>query len=86
MRDIGMPLRDAVQGQEVSIVTRETNLAPDVLVTWWTDERETDQEHIGLMVCEWAEPIVTLLSDSIPKAERNRLSVDHHIDGVVVEH
>ena len=28
----------------------KTNLSPDVLVTRWTDEGETDQEHVGLGV------------------------------------
>lgn len=60
-------------------------LGLDVVEGWWGDDREADEEDVGLWIGEWAETVVIFLSGSIPKSERNWLSIDHHRGGVVVE-
>ena len=50
------------------------------------DEGEGDEEDVGLRVRERTQPVVILLPRGIPKAEVDRLAVDHHVRRVVVEH
>ena len=49
-------------------------------------EGEGDEEDVGLRVRERTQPVVILLPRGIPKAEVDRLAVDHHVRRVVVEH
>jgi hypothetical protein len=64
----------------------QTYFGPDVFVTRGANEGETNQKDVGLGVGQWAEPVVVLLSSSIPQPERDGLSVDHDICRVIVEH
>ena len=63
-----------------------TDLRPHVLVAWRADEREANQENVGLRVRQWAKTIVVLLTSSIPEGQLNMLSVDLYIGDVVLEH
>lgn len=67
-------------------VTACTHLCSYVLVTWWTDKRETNQEHICLGIREGTESVVIFLTGGIPEPERYGLSIHHDIGGVVVKH
>ena len=50
------------------------------------DEGEGDEDDVGLRVRERTQPGGILLPRGIPKAEVDRLAVDHHVRRVVVEH
>ena len=65
--------------------TKQTNFGLDVIERGGADDGKADQENIGLGVRERSQPVVILLSSGIPKAETDRLSVDHNTSGVVVE-
>ena len=65
--------------------TKQTNLGLYVIERGGADDGKADQENIGLGVRERSQPVVILLSSGIPKAETDRLSVDHNTSGVVVE-
>jgi len=50
------------------------------------DDGEANEEDIGLGVGQRAETVIILLASGIPQAKVNRLSVDHNVGRVVVEH
>ena len=50
------------------------------------DDREADEEDVGLGVRERAETVVILLTGSIPETQVDGLAVDHHVGAVVVKH
>jgi hypothetical protein len=49
------------------------------------NDREADEENIGLWVGQRAETIVIFLTGCIPKPQVDRLPVDHHVRAVVVK-
>eukprot|EP00964_Phaeocystis_antarctica_P141558 scaffold106618_cov77-Phaeocystis_antarctica.AAC.4 len=56
-----------------------------VLVRGAADEREGDEEDVGLRVAEGAQPVIVLLPCRVPQAQVDRLAVHHHVGRVVVE-
>jgi len=50
------------------------------------DDRETDEEDVGLRIGEGSESIVIFLSSSIPETKIDRFVIDHDVRRVVVEH
>lgn len=62
-----------------------TYLGFHVIEGWRADDRETDQEDVGLRVGEGSEAVVIFLSGGIPQSEADRPAVDHHAGRVVVE-
>lgn len=65
---------------------RGSHLGPDVLETGRADDREADEEDVGLRVTERSQAVIILLSSRVPQSEVDRLAVDHDIRRVVVEH
>lgn len=61
-------------------------LSTDVFIRCWADKGEADQEDIRLWVREWPQPVVILLSSSIPKPQIYRLAVNHHVGRIVIKH
>lgn len=57
----------------------------DVIEGWRADNRETDQEDVGLRVGERSEAIVVFLSGGIPQSQANRSAIDHHAGRVIVK-
>lgn len=65
---------------------RETAyLGSNVVKRWRADDREANQEDVGLRVRERSQAVVIFLSSSIPKSQANWLAIDHHTSGVIVE-
>jgi hypothetical protein len=64
---------------------RATHLSPDVLETRRADNREANEENVGLGVTQRPQAIVVLLSGRVPQAEVDGLAVDHDVCRVVVE-
>lgn len=62
-----------------------TDLGPNVVEGGRADNRETDQEDIGLRIRKRAQAIVILLTGGIPKTKRDGLAVDHDTRRVVVK-
>ena len=60
-------------------------LLPDVVERRGVDNVKAEEEDVRLRVAQGAEPVVVLLSSSIPEPEVDRLAVDHHVGRVVVE-
>ena len=60
-------------------------LSSDVLERCWVDQREADEEYISLGIGERPQPVVVLLSSSVPETQVDRLAVHHHVGRVVVE-
>lgn len=48
-------------------------------------QRETDEEHVRLWIAQRSQAIVVLLPGRIPKAQIDRLAIDHDIGRVIVE-
>jgi len=61
-------------------------LGSNVVKGWRADDREANEEDIGLGVRQRTKSIIILLSSSIPKAERDWLAINHHTRGVVVKY
>jgi hypothetical protein len=61
-------------------------LALDVVVRVLADDREADQEDVGLRVRQGTQAIVVLLAGGIPQAKIDGLAVHHDVGRVVVEH
>ena len=61
-------------------------LGSHVLVTGRADEREADEEDVGLGVGERTEAVVILLTGGIPKTKGDSLAIDHDICRVVIEY
>jgi hypothetical protein len=61
-------------------------LRPRVLVRCGRNNGETEQENVGLWVRQGSQSVVFFLPGSVPQAQVNRLSVDHHIGGIVIKH
>jgi len=60
MRGLGIPLRNTVQGREISTTeAKRTTLSPGLLEARRTNGKETNQGHVDMGVWEWAEPIFT---------------------------
>lgn len=66
-------------------VVEKTYLGSDVIKGRWADNREADQEHVGLRVGERSETVVIFLSGGIPQSQTNRSAIDHDAGGIVVE-
>jgi len=60
-------------------------LCSDVIKRRWADDREADEEDVGLGVGEWSQSVVIFLSCCIPQSQADGLSINHHTGGVVVE-
>jgi hypothetical protein len=60
-------------------------LGLDVIERRWANDREADEEDIGLRVGERSKTIVILLSSGIPKSKANRLAIYHDTGRVIVE-
>lgn len=61
-------------------------LGSDVIVRVRGDDGESDNEDISLGVGEGTETVVIFLTGSIPQTEVDRLSVNHDVGAVVIEH
>ena len=57
----------------------------DVRQGSWGDDREADEENIGLGIREGTETIIFLLTRCVPKGETNRLFLEHDVGGKVVK-
>lgn len=66
-------------------IDEETHLGLDVIKGRWADDGEADEEDVGLGVGERPQSIVIFLARSIPESEADRLAINHHARGVVVE-
>lgn len=66
-------------------MARRSYLGFHVIKGWRADDREADQENVGLWVGEWSEAVVIFLSGGIPQSQADRSAVDHHAGRVVVE-
>lgn len=64
---------------------KDAHLGLDVIKRRRADDGEADEEDIGLRVGERSESVVIFLSSSIPQSQANRLPIDHHTRGVIVE-
>lgn len=53
-------------------------LGLDVVERGRADDREADQENIGLWIRQGAQSIVILLSCSIPQSQADGPAIDHH--------
>jgi hypothetical protein len=62
-----------------------TNLRLNVVERGRANDREADQENVGLGIGKRAEAVVILLSSGIPESKANRLSIDHDTGRVVIE-
>ena len=62
-----------------------TNLGLDVVERRRADEREADEEDVGLGVRKRAQSVVILLSSSIPETQAHGLAIDHNTRRVVIE-
>mmetsp|Transcript_34394 Transcript_34394/g.86365 ORF Transcript_34394/g.86365 Transcript_34394/m.86365 type:complete len:205 (-) Transcript_34394:415-1029(-) len=51
-----------------------------------TDDREANQEDVGLRIGKWAKAIIILLAGSIPQSKGNCSVVHHNIGAVIIEH
>ena len=58
---------------------------PDVFKRGGRDEREADEEDVGLGVRERAQAVIVLLAGRVPQPEVERLAVDRHVGRVVVK-
>lgn len=61
------------------------HLGLDVVERGRADNREADEEHVGLRVRERAKTIVILLTSSIPETQADGLAINHDIGRVVIE-
>lgn len=86
MRDLRIPLttKGLCRGDRPS--HKKTYFGPNVLITRRADQREADQEHIGLGIRERTESVVILLPSSIPQSEGDGLPIDHYIGRVVIKY
>lgn len=61
------------------------HLGLDVVERGRANNREADEEHVGLRVGQRAQTVVILLTGSIPETQADGLAIDHDIGGVVIE-
>ena len=62
------------------------HLGAHVLKAGRADDREADEEDVGLRVRQGPQAVVVLLAGRVPQAEVDGLAVDHDVGRVVVEH
>ena len=61
-------------------------LGANVLEGRRVDDGEADEEDVRLRVGEGAKAVIVLLAGSVPEAEVDGLTIDHHVGRIVVEH
>lgn len=57
----------------------------DVVKRRRADNREADEENVGLWIRKGAQSVIVFLTGCVPKTKADRFAIDHNTGGVVVE-
>lgn len=82
MFDLREPLSRSAQLPTASL---GTHLGFDVVERWGADDREANEENVGLGIRQRSEAVVIFLSCGIPQAQANGPAIHHHTGCVIVK-